>query len=86
MEKAILKSLIEDNGTLKDGYGYELNKKVIEAYEELKPYSKYGLLVEVSEEVSNENVLDFMVYANEEEETYLQYCLFSFKATKKEIA
>ncbi len=88
-ENEIFKSLIKIEGVkhlLRDGFGYELDKKVIEARDELRQYSKFGLLIEVSTEVSNENIFDFIVYANDsEEETNLESSVFSFKVSREDI-
>ena len=88
-ENEIFKSLIKIEGVkhlLRDGFGYELDKKVIEAHDELRQYSKFGLLIEVSTEVSNENIFDFIVYANDsEEETNLESSVFSFKVSREDI-
>lgn len=88
-ENEIVKSLIKTEGVkhvLRDGFGYELDKKVIEAHDELRQYSKFGLLIEVSTEVSNGNIFDFIIYANDsEEETNLESSVFSFKVSREDI-
>ena len=91
-EIEILKSLIKEESLktiLRDGFGYHLNKDVIEKNEELVEYSKYGLLVEISTAVSNSNIYDIVVYKNILEEgivvTNCEYSVFTFKVSKNEM-
>jgi hypothetical protein len=85
----ILKSLIKNEGIekiLQDGNGYNLNQDVIKNNEELKEFLELGLVVEMSTEVSNENIFDIIVYQNILEDgiviTNYEYNVLSFKITK----